>query len=280
MATRATVFPARSTAGPFLLHADQNEICTVNAGAVALIVYKGSFLMLLPAERKFVPLPAEFNTTKPCWIMGVEADNEAIILERAVASTAVEHKKDRVVEEHSPDETESVVSREEPKRKASVPEEPSRKRLLLESSVVRPEAKYMVQNPLKFVEDRIISASDWNRVVAKANTDLVGALLTVQLPNMPEHSAIIDGVMCNTLNKLCVLVKESPDSPPVRAMNWIRSKVGDFIKADSGDKAWWDFAFIKRKQQVRLDSVIPWSVKARKDKEAMMLYLKTDASHF
>ena len=282
MTTRAVVFPARSTSEPFLLHADKNEICTLNAGAVALIVFKGSFEMLLPAERKFVPLPADFDTTKLNWIMGVEDVNEAIVLEKASSNAEerkviqvqevtkplprVEERKTfspRVLEELSPDETISILSREEPKRKAHVEEEPIRKRLQLESPVSQ-------EAPVDGV-----AAVDWSRVVIKANKDLAGAVLIVQLPNMCEYSAIIHQVVCNTLNSLCFMVKETPESMPMRAMNWIRGKTGDAIKPGSSDQTWWEHAWVKRTHVMRLCNVIPWNVKVRKDKQAIMMYLDT-----
>ncbi len=265
MATRAQVLSTTNlsegaASGPFTLHVAQNELSSLNAGVVVFIVTKGSFELVLPAERKFVPLAAEFDSTKTCWIKGVEAENEAIVFEKA-SILAEEKKATKPAPDHSNEDSETVVSREEPKRKVvyQVPE--GSKRLRTEPDLL---------------EDNVITDKDWARVLTKANEELKGATLIVQMPNCAEYSAVIDHVAVNSLNNMCLMVKESESAIPTRAMIWLRSKVGSIIKESSSDQVWWGFAWLKtRTGRMRLDHAVPWALKTRKDKMFVQWFLET-----
>lgn len=263
MATRAQVLSTNnlsqgSASGPFTLHVAQNELFALNPGVLVFIITKGSFEMVLPAERKFVPLLAEFDSTHPCWVKGVEENNEAIIFEKLRAES--EEKKADPPSVNTSEDSDTIVSREEPKRKLVPVRTVGSKQARLENQA----------------DNNVIDDSLWTRALEKANAILKGATLIVRMPNCAEQSAVIDYVAVNSLNNMCVVVKDPETGKPARAMSWLRSKLG-LVNKDGSDQVWWNHAWIKtRSDRSRLDHIISWSVKARKSKAAIDWFLSQE----
>lgn len=240
---------------PTLLAAKKHEIVMLDPDTRAMMVYKGRFEVIVPQERKFVPLSDALDSNKPQFIVGVEEDNAAIVFRQDAVTSP------RPFQPLPPPAASSADIR--------VPE-PIRASIIASSSSEEPTKKR------KAVSVNAIRSKYAERLLAKLVNEFVGANLIIDVDGK-ECSAPITSVSFNAHGTILFCVNGRVGMISTTVVDWLYS-IGFRKGAAKSDFTWWNVAHVQRPggPKVLLHTIVPWDLKAFIDEQPILEYLAKD----
>ena len=266
MSNKCPVIHCSSSTGvapsPTLLTAKKHEIVVLDPDTCAMIVYQGKFEVIVPQERKFMPIGDALDSSQPRFIVGVDDDNAAIVFRQdtppsSPPASLVFRGESAVSDNSGHDHNNNGIQAPEPIRVTTHrSEEPVKKRKAVSLNAVR--SKYA------------------ERLLAKLVNEFVGATLIVNVDGK-DCSAPITSVSFNAHGTVLFCVNSGTNALHTTVSDWLYS-IGYRKGVAKSDFAWWNVAHVQRQggPKVLLHTIVPWDLKAFIDEQPVLNYLARD----